>query len=103
MISGMNKNLFKQLCLNYNRTADVELYKLWEYNLRCYDEDEMQKAINIIISSDKYFPNLNRVLEVVKEVVSKEDIVFDEEYKINRMKKLGIKPVWLNLMGGYND
>lgn len=81
-IFGMNKKIFKQLCMNYNKEADKELYELWEYNLRCYDEDEIQKAINIIISNDKYFPTLNRILEVAKNVVAKEIFVKDEtKYK----------------------
>lgn len=74
---GMNKKLFKQLCMNYNREADKELYELWEYNLRPYDDEELQKAVSIIISQDKYFPTLNRVLEIVKNIVSKEVFVKD--------------------------
>ena len=77
MIFGMNKKLFKQLCMNYNREADKELYELWEYSLRPYDDEEMQKAVSIIISQDKYFPTLNRVLEVIKNIVSKEVFVKD--------------------------
>lgn len=92
----MNKSLFKQLCMNYNKEADKELYELWEYNLRLYDEKEIQKAINIIISNDKYFPNLNRMLEVVKEVVKNDKVIYDKEYKVNRMKKLNIIPEWYN-------
>lgn len=93
----MNKKIFKQLCMNYNRDADKDLYELWEYNLRCYDEDEMQKAINIIIAQDKYFPALSRVLEVVKDVVSKENIDFNnEDYIKEKMKKYNIKPNWLD-------
>lgn len=87
---GMNKQLFKQLCMNYNRDADKELYELWEYNLRCYDEDEMKQAISIIISQDKYFPTLSRILEVVKDIVNKE--VIDDRYKIEKLNK--IKPSW---------
>lgn len=93
----MNKKLFKQLCMNFNREADKELYELWEYNLRPYDEEEMQKAISIIISQDKFFPTLNRVLEVVKDVVKKEVIVFDSEDTIReKMKRLNIHPKWLD-------
>lgn len=91
----MNKQLFKQLCMNYNKEADKDLYELWEYNLRPYDEDEIQKAISVIIAKDKFFPTFSRFLEVVKEVVSKEE--FDSEKSVReKMKRLNIKPDWLN-------
>lgn len=78
----MNKTLFKQLCMNYNKQPDKELYELWEYNLRPYDEEEIQQAINIITTNDKYFPTLNRLLEVVKDIVLKETFIKDEsKYK----------------------
>lgn len=78
----MNKKDFAKLCFNYGKEPNEDLFELWSYNLRCYDEDEMQKAINIIIAQDKYFPTLNRVLEVVKDVVSKEVFIKDEtKYK----------------------
>ena len=96
MIIGMNKKLFKQLCMNYNKEADKELYELWEYNLRCYDEEELSKAINIIIANDKYFPTLNRVLEVVKEIVNKENIEYDEKYMKEKMINSGVIPDWLD-------
>ena len=78
----MNKKDFAKLCFNYGKEPNEDLFELWQYNLRCYDEDEMQKAINIIITNDKYFPTLSRVLEVVKDVVSKETLIKDEtKYK----------------------
>lgn len=78
----MNKKDFAKLCFNYNKEPNEELYELWNYNLRCYDEDEIQKTINIIISKDKYFPTLNRFLEIIKEIISKEDFIKDEtKYK----------------------
>lgn len=86
----MNKQLFKQLCINYNRTADKDLFELWEYNLRPYDEEEVKKAFSIIMLQDKYFPNLNRVLEVVKSVVEKETP--DGRCKIEKLDR--IKPEW---------
>ena len=97
MIIGMNKKIFKQLCMNYNKEADKDLFELWQNNLRCYDEDEMQKAVAIIIAQDRYFPTLNRVLEVVKDVVSKERIDFNnEDYIKEKMQKYNIKPDWLD-------
>ena len=80
----MNKKDFAKLCFNYNKEPNEDLFELWKDNLRCYDEDEIQKAINIIISNDKFFPNLNRFLEVVKDVVSKEELT----------TTLKIKPEW---------
>ena len=78
----MNKKDFAKLCFNYNKEPNEELYELWNDNLKPYDEEEIQKAINIIISQDKYFPTLSRVLEVVKEIVSKEIFIKDEtKYK----------------------
>jgi hypothetical protein len=78
----MNKKLFKQLCMNFNKDADKELYELWNYNLRCYNEDEMQKAVSVIISQDKYFPTLKRILEVVKDIILKESFLKDKtKYK----------------------
>ena len=92
----MNKNLFKQLCINYNKEADKDLYNLWEHNLRCYDENEVQKAINIIISQDKYFPTFSRMLEAVKSVVEKQILNIDENYKREKMINLKIKPQWFD-------
>lgn len=92
----MNKKDFAKLCFNYNKEPNEELYELWEYNLRCYDEEELSKAINIIIANDKYFPTLSRVLEVVKEIVSKEDIIYDDEYKKEKIQKCGVIPKWLD-------
>ena len=95
MIFGMNKQLFKQLCMNFNKEADKDLYELWEHNLRPYDEDEIQKAINVIIAKDKFFPTFSRFLEVVKDIVSKEE--FDSEKSVReKMKRLNIHPDWLD-------
>lgn len=96
MIFGMNKNIFKLLCMNYNREADKNLYQLWLYNLRCYDEEEVKKAANIIISQDKFFPTLSRMLEVLKDIVKKEDF---EDYNSERtvrkkLETLSFKPEW---------
>ena len=97
MIFGMNKKIFKQLCMNYNKEADKDLYELWEHNLRCFDEEEIQKAISIIITVDKYFPTVNRILEVVKDVVSKESIDYNSESAVKeKMERLNIKPEWID-------
>lgn len=93
----MNKKDFVKLCFNFSKEPSEELFELWEYNLRCYDEDEIQKAIGIILTQDKYFPTLNRMLEVVKGIVEKEEIIQDDEDAIRKkMKRLNIRPEWLD-------
>lgn len=92
----MNKKDFAKLCFNYSKEPNEDLYDLWGYNLRCYDEEEIQKAINIIIANDKYFPTLSRVLEVVKDIVNKENIEYDEKYMKEKMINSGVIPDWLD-------
>lgn len=78
----MTKKDFAKLCFNYSKEPNEDLFELWKDNLRCFDDDEIQKAISIITSTDKFFPTLNRFLEVIKDVVSKETFVKDEtKYK----------------------
>lgn len=93
----MNKKDFVKLCFNFNKEPNEDLYELWEYNLRAFDEQEIRDAFNKIILTEKYFPNLNKVLEVVKEVVKKENLEFNNESVIKeKIKKFNINPQWLN-------
>lgn len=93
----MNKKDFVKLCFNFNKEPNEDLYELWEYNLRAFDEQEIRDAFNKIILTEKYFPNLNKVLEVVKEVVKKEYLEFNNELVVKeKMKKFNINPQWLN-------
>ena len=93
----MNKKIFAKLCLNYGKEPNEDLYDLWNYNLRPYDEDEIQKAVDRIIATDKYFPTFSRILEIVKDVVSKEDFDYsNEDYIREKMKKHNIHPDWLD-------
>lgn len=92
----MNKELFKKLCMNYNKSANKELYDLWSYNLRPYSNDEIEEAINIIVGTDKFFPTLSRVLEVIKEVVKHKPIENSETVVREKMKKHNIHPKWLD-------
>ena len=94
MIIGMNKKQFKKLCLNYGKDANVDLYELWNYNLRCFDEEEIEKTINKIIATDQYFPTLNRLLEVAKQVVREEDIEYDEKQLGEIFERKGVVPEW---------
>ena len=93
----MNKQLFKKLCLNYGKDPNKDLYELWSNELRPYDEEELEKAISIIVANDKFFPTLSRVLEVVKEVVKNEVIDFNSEASVRKkMERLNIHPDWLD-------
>ncbi len=93
----MNKKDFVKLCFNYSKEPNEELYELWNYNLRPYDEEEIRQAINRIIATDRYFPTFSRILESVKEVVARETLESENDvYIINRAKKFNIKPIWLN-------
>lgn len=94
MIIGMNKKQFKKLCLNYGKDANVDLYELWNYNLRCFDEEEIEKTINKIIATDQYFPTLNRLLEVAKQVVREEDIEYNEKQLGEIFERKGVVPEW---------
>lgn len=91
MIIGMNKQLFKQLCLNYNKPADIELHKLWDEELEQYDPEEIERAIRNIMAKDKYFPNLSRVIEEIKKIGFKE---ISEEKMGERFKKINVIPEW---------
>lgn len=93
----MNKKDFVKLCFNYSKEPNEELYELWNYNLRPYDEEEIKQAINRIIATDRYFPTFSRILESVKEVITRETLESENDvYIINRAKKFNIKPIWLN-------
>lgn len=91
----MNKKDFVKLCFNYNKEPNEDLYELWEHSLRCYDEEEIKEAINIIISQDKFFPTFSRVLEVVKKVVNNEELNCEDNVRKN-MSRLNIHPEWLD-------
>ena len=93
----MNKKDFVKLCFNYSKEPNEELYELWNYNLRPYDEEEIRQAINRIIATDRYFPTFSKILESVKEVVARETLESENDvYIINIAKKFNIKPIWLN-------
>ena len=92
----MNKELFKKLCMNYNKSANKELYELWNYNLRPFDDEEVEEALNIIVGTDKFFPTLSRILEVVKEVVKNKTTADSETIVREKMKKHNIHPEWLD-------
>lgn len=114
----MNKKQFVKLCKNYDKDPDLDLYELWSYNLRPYDDEEIDRTFNKIMLTDRFFPTLSKVLEMVKEIVAVEEINFDSENAVReKMEKSGIKPIWLrgevvnqeideeteNLFGDFNN
>lgn len=87
----MNKELFKQLCLNFNKESNKELHKLWDKELQDYDPIYVEQAVKNIIAKDRFFPTLARIVEEIKNLPC---IEISEEEKIKRMKKLKIVPEW---------
>lgn len=94
----MNKKLYKLLCDNYNKEINVELYDIWKNELIDYDEVLVEQAIKQIISTDKYMPNLARIIEIIKE---QPELDITEENKIKRWNKKNIHPDWLDKV--YNE
>lgn len=86
----MNKELFRMLCANYGKDANIELHKLWDEELKDYDEYYLEMAIKSIIATDKYFPTLSKIIEAITSLPANE---IPKEIKLSRMK---IKPQWVN-------
>ena len=93
VIGGMNKKDFAKLCMNFDKEPNVELYEYWNEMLEDYDPYYVEKAIESIIKTDKFFPTYSRILEVLKELPLEE---IPTEEKKRRMKALGIEPEWLD-------
>ena len=89
----MNKKLFAQLCINYNKEPNEELYLLWNEELQDYDPYYVEVALKNIIKNEKYFPTLNRVMQEIKDLPC---IEIPESIKRKRMKERGVIPSWLN-------
>ena len=88
----MNKNLFRMLCANYGKEANIELHKLWNDELKDFDTYYVEVAIKNIIANDRYFPTLSRIIEELKNLPPME---IPQEEKIKRMKEKGVIPSWL--------
>ncbi|MBO7732058.1 MAG: hypothetical protein J6S67_05885 [Methanobrevibacter sp.] len=88
----MNKELFKMLCANYGKEPNVDLHKLWNEELKDYDELYIEQAVKDILINDKFFPTLSRIIEEIKSLPL---ITITEEEKTKRMEERGIKPSWL--------
>lgn len=89
----MKIELFKKLCLNFNKEPNEDLYLLLNEELEDYDPYYVEVAIRNIIANDKFFPTLNRILEELKNLPP---MKIPEEEKIKRMKDKGVIPEWLN-------
>ena len=89
----MKIDLFKQLCMNYDKVPNEELYILWKNELKDFDPYYIEVAIKNIIARDRYFPTLSKILEELKNVPAME---IPQEVKIKRMKDKGVIPSWLN-------
>lgn len=61
----MNRKLFKQLCMCFNKQPNEELYELWNDNLINYEPLYIETAIQRIMLNDKFFPTLSRVIEEI--------------------------------------
>ena len=90
---NMRIELFKKLCANFNKEPNEDLYLLWNDEFNDYDPYYLELAIHNIIRTEKFFPTISRVLEVLKELPYEE---IPTEEKIRRMKERGIEPNWLN-------
>lgn len=88
----MNKKLFKMLCDNYGRNVSVELYEMFDEELKMYDPMLVKGAIKKILSNNKYFPTLSEIKEVIRELPP---LIISEDEKIKRWKAKGIVPAWL--------
>lgn len=91
----MRIELFKKLCMNFNKEPNEDLYLLFDEQFGEYDPYYFEQAIAYIIKNDNYFPTVARVLEVLKELPSEE---IPTEEKKRRMKQMGVSPAWLDMV-----
>ena len=94
MISGMNKKLYKMLCVNFNKEPDKDMYELLEETLYGYDDYLIKDTIDYIIKNDKYMPNIARIIEVLKSMPNER---LTDKQKIKRWEEKGIHPNWLDI------
>ena len=85
----MNRRMYSVLCDNFNKQKSEDHYELLKENLKNYDPVYLERAINKIVSEDKFFPSVARLKEVV-EMVSSEPLTKEE--KLKRWEKEGIVP-----------
>jgi len=89
----MKIELFNKLCTNYNKTPNEEIYLLFNEALKDYDELYVEKAINLLMVKEKFFPNLATIMDYIQGL---DEIIVSEEEKIKRWNKKGIRPKWLD-------
>ena len=85
------KKIFKNLCANYQKPLDKDLCEFWFEELEVFDIEEINRAFKKIMSSDKFFPNLNRIFQVLN---SSSETKIDEFKKEEKFMKSGIYPSW---------
>lgn len=88
----MKIDLFRQLCMNFNREPSEDLYKIWNEELDDFDELHVEQAVKNIMLKDKFFPTLSRIIEEIKILPP---IELSDEIKRKRMEERGIIPQWL--------
>ena len=88
----MNKKQFVKLCINFNKEPSEDLFDLWKEALEDYDPYYIELALKNIITNDRYFPTLNRIIEELRNLPC---IEIPENEKIKRMKAKGVVPNWL--------
>ena len=88
----MRIELFRQICMNFNREPSEDVYRLWNEELINYDDLYVEQAFKNILKNEKYFPTLSRVIE---EITNLPSIEITEDTKKKRMEKRGIIPQWL--------
>lgn len=89
----MRIELYRQICMNFNKEPNEDLYLLWKEELEDYDTYYVEVAIKNIIKKDKYFPTLNRIIEELSNLPALE---IPTNEKIKRMKAKGVIPSWLS-------
>ena len=93
MIFGMNKELYKKLCINFNKHPSKDVYQLWDEELKIYKKDEIEKAVTSIIRNDEYMPSLGRIIEEIK--VGQGNYIPNNKSVANG-RKITAKPEWFD-------
>jgi len=88
----MKVELFRKLCMNFNKEPNEELYLLWKEQFDDYDPYYLEIVINNIIANDSYFPTISKVIEEFKKTNCKEIPVKEKE---RRKKEKNVIPNWL--------
>ena len=88
----MNKKLFKMLCDNFGKPLNIDLYNLFDSELKDYDPILVETAILKILNENKFFPALSDIKNAIKDL---SELIISDEEKIKRWKSKGITPDWV--------